>query len=55
VVPAARVAQVPFAPAPVAIEQASQPPALHATLQQYPSAQNPDEHCEAVTHTAPFP
>ena len=55
VVPAPRVAQVPFTEAPVASEQASQPPALQAALQQTLSAQKPDEHCDAVVHPLPFP
>ena len=54
VAPAPRVAQVPFAKAPVAIEQASQPPALQAALQHRPSAQKPEMHWEASVHTLPF-
>jgi hypothetical protein len=54
VVPAEKAVQVPSVVPPAAIEQASQPPALHAALQQRLSAQKFEAHCEAVAHTAPF-
>jgi hypothetical protein len=46
-------AHVPSVGAPAPFEQASQAPALHAVLQQTPSTQNPDAHCEADVHGDP--
>jgi hypothetical protein len=53
-VPVGRVAQVPLRVAPCAVEQASHAPALHAELQQTPSVQKPELHCEPSEHEAPF-
>ena len=45
--------QVPSVSAPAAFEQASQVPAEQAWLQQTPSTQKPEAHCEAEVQALP--